>query len=183
MSRIGNKPVALPSGVKVAVSGDRVVTVESGNKKLTMTHRPEVSVQVDEASKQVVVTRRDDSRTARALHGLTRALIANMVTGVTTGFSRELEVNGVGWTARVQGKKVALNVGYADTREVAIPDGVTVEVQGNRIKVSGPDKQAVGQLAANIRAQRKPEPYNGKGIKYVDEVIIRKQGKAFAGGG
>src|SRR5690606_7907039 len=158
MSRIGNKPVALPSGVKVAVSGDRVVTVESGNKKLTMTHRPEVSVQVDEASKQVVVTRRDDSRTARALHGLTRALIANMVTGVTTGFSRELEVNGVGWTARVQGKKVALNVGYADTREVAIPDGVTVEVQGNRIKVSGPDKQAVGQLAANIRAQRKPEP-------------------------
>lgn len=183
MSRIGNKPVALPSGVKVAVSGDRVVTVESGNKKLTMTHRPEVSVQVDEASKQVIVTRRDDSRTARALHGLTRALIANMVTGVTTGFSRELEVNGVGWTARVQGKKVALNVGYADTREVAIPDGVTVEVQGNRIKVSGPDKQAVGQLAANIRAQRKPEPYNGKGIKYVDEVIIRKQGKAFAGGG
>ncbi len=182
MSRIGNKPVALPSGVKVAVSG-RQVTVEAGGKKLAITHRPEVSVQVDEANNQVIVARQDDSRTARAMHGLTRALIANMITGVTTGFTRDLEVNGVGWTAKIQGNKIALNVGYADTREVLIPAGVTVEVQGNKIKVSGPDKQAVGQLAANIRAQRPPEPYNAKGIKYAEEVIVRKQGKAFAGGG
>lgn len=182
MSRIGNKPVALPSGVKVTVK-DRQVTVESGPKKLSMRHRPEVAVTVDDAAKQVVVKRKDDSRAARAMHGLTRALINNMVTGVTAGFTRELEVNGVGWTARVQGKKVALNIGYADVREVEIPAGVTVEVAANRIKISGADKHAVGQLAANIRAHRPPEPYNAKGIKYAEEVIIRKQGKAFAGGG
>jgi len=182
MSRIGNKPVALPSAVKVAVN-NRLVTVEAGGKKLTYTHRPEVTVTVDEAGKQVVVARRDDSRTARAMHGLTRALISNMITGVTTGFVRDLEINGVGWTAKLQGKKVVMNIGYADMREVEVPAGVTVEIAGNKIKVSGSDKQAVGQLAANIRAQRPPEPYNGKGIKYAEEVIIRKQGKAFAGGG
>ncbi|HEX7009930.1 MAG TPA: 50S ribosomal protein L6 [Phycisphaeraceae bacterium] len=180
MSRIGKQPVPIPSGAKVSISG-RDVVVEAKNGRLAYTHRPEVTVRVEDD--KVIVERRDDSRTARAMHGLTRALIANMIHGVTQGFSRELEVNGVGWSARVQGNQVALTVGYADTRFVEIPAGVKVEVQQNRIKVSGPDKQLVGQVAARIRAHRPPEPYNAKGIKYADEVIIRKQGKAFAGGG
>lgn len=182
MSRIGKKPVAVPDNVKVSVAGT-TVTVESGKNKLTFTHRPEVTVKFDAASKAAVITRNGDSREARALHGLTRALIANMVEGVTKGFTKELEINGVGWGAKLAGKKIALTVGYADTRECEIPDGVKVEVAANRIKISGADKQAVGQLAAAIRSQRPPEPYNGKGIKYIDEVIIRKQGKAFASGG
>lgn len=181
MSRIGSKPVPLPSGVKVTISGDQVV-VEAGGKRLSMHHRPEVTVRVDEKANCVVVGRCDNSRTARAMHGLTRALLNNMVVGVSTGFSKNLEISGVGWTVQVQGKQVALNVGYADTRKLAIPDNVTVQVQGNKISVSGPDKQKVGQMAAEIRHQRPPEPYNGKGIKYDDEIIVRKQGKAFAGG-
>jgi large subunit ribosomal protein L6 len=182
MSRIGKQPVEIPSGVKVTVNG-RDITVEANSKRLAITHRPEVTVTVDEAAKQIVVERKDDSRTARAMHGLTRALIANMVTGVTTGFTRDLEINGAGWNAKVQGRNVALTVGYADVRMVEIPMGVDVVVEQNRIKVSGVDKQKVGQLAANIRRQRPPEPYNAKGIKYSDEVITRKAGKAFAGGG
>lgn len=182
MSRIGKKPVPVPDSVKVAVHG-RDIVVESGKNKLSFTHRPEVKVRVDPQAKAVVVERQGDDRAARALHGTTRALIANMIEGVTKGFSKELEVNGVGWTAKVQGTKVALSVGYADVREVEIPAGVKVEVAGNRIKVSGADRQAVGQVAAEIRKQRPPEPYNGKGIKYSDEHIVRKQGKAFAGGG
>jgi large subunit ribosomal protein L6 len=179
MSRIGKKSIDLPKGVTATVSG-RTVTVKGAKHSLTIEHRPEVKVAV--AGDKVSVTREGDDKHARAYHGLTRALISNMVDGVTKGFRKELEIVGVGWTARVQGKKIALSVGYADTREVEIPAGVTVEVNQTRIAVSGPDKQAVGQLAAAIRAERKPEPYNGKGIKYVDEVIIRKEGKAFAGG-
>ncbi len=183
MSRIGKKPIPLPANVKVNVGNDRTVTVESGSNRLSITHRPEVKVTVDEAEKQVVVERQDNERESRAFHGLTRSLIQNMITGVTTGFSKELEINGVGWTAQVQGQRVGMNVGYADTKYVPIPNGVTVDVQGNRVKVSGMDKQAVGQCAAQIRATRKPEPYNGKGVKYIDERIIRKAGKAFGGGG
>lgn len=182
MSRIGKKPVAIEGGAKVSVS-DRTITVEAGGNRLFYTHRPEVTVRVDSDAQQVIVERQDDSRTAKAMHGLTRSLIANMVQGVTRGFTRELEIVGVGWTARVQGQKVALNVGYADTREVPIPAGITVAVEQNRVKVSGADKQLVGQIAARIRSHRPPEPYNGRGIKYSDEQIIRKQGKAFAGGG
>lgn len=182
MSRIGKKPIPIPDKATVAING-RTVNVSAGNHKLSFTHRPEVSVRVDAAAKQVVVERSSDTRSAKAMHGLTRALIANMLEGVTRGFKKELEVNGVGWTAKVQGMKILLNVGYADTREVAIPAGVKVEVVQNRITVSGPDRQAVGQVAAEIRRQRPPEPYNGKGIKYVEETIIRKAGKAFAGGG
>lgn len=182
MSLIGKKPIPIPDKVNVAVNG-RTVDVSQGNAKLSFTHRPEVSVKIDAAARQVVVERLNDTRIAKAMHGTTRATIANMIEGVSKGFRKELEVNGVGWTARVQGMKVALNVGYADTREVAIPAGVKVEVQQNRIIVSGADRQAVGQLAAEIRRQRPPEPYNAKGIKYSDEVIQRKQGKAFAGGG
>ncbi len=180
MSRIGKQPVTLPSGVKVSVQ-NRTVTVESGSARLSMTHRPEIAVRVE--GQQVLVERAGDERAARAYHGLTRALIHNMVVGVTSGFKKELEVIGVGWNAQVRGKKVILNVGYADAKEVTIPDGVNVQVAGNRITIAGANRQAVGQCAADIRAKRKPEPYNGRGIKYVDEVIIRKQGKAFAGGG
>jgi len=179
MSRIGKKPVPIADGAKVSVAG-RTVTVEKGPAKLTYEHRPEVVVKVE--GDEVVVTRNNESRAARAYHGLTRALIANMVTGVTKGFERELEVTGVGWNVQVKGMKVNLNVGYADTKTVDIPAGVKVEVNQNKIKVSGPNKQQVGLCAAQIRAVRKPEPYNGKGIKYSDEKIIRKQGKAFAGG-
>lgn len=178
MSRIGKKPVPILSGAKVTVSG-RSVTVESSNGKLSYTHRPEVSVRVDENDKQVVVERENDSRTAKAMHGLTRSLISNMITGVTSGFTRELEIVGVGWTAQVKGQTVDLHVGYADTRQVNIPSGVTVAVEQNKVKVSGVDKQLVGQTAAMIRSHRPPEPYNGRGIRYIDEVVIRKQGKAF----
>ena len=180
MSRIGKKPVAIPANVKIGVNG-RVVTVDGGKSKLTFTHREQVSVKVDDKAKTVVVERLGDDRLSRALHGTTRATIANMIEGVTKGFLKELEINGVGWSAVVQGPKIVLNVGYADPRVVAIPAGVKVEVAQNRIKVSGADRQAVGQVAAVIRSHRPPEPYNAKGIKYVDEVIIRKQGKQFAG--
>lgn len=180
MSRIGKQPVPIVSGAKVSVSGQDVI-VEGGKARLSFVMRPEVEVQVED--NQVIVTRRNDTRNAKAMHGLTRALINNMIIGVTQGYERQLEIVGIGWQARVQGQKVLLDVGYADTREVPIPDGVAVDVQGQKISVKGPDKQKVGQCAAQIRAQRKPEPYNGKGIKYADEVIVRKQGKAFAGGG
>ncbi|MCE9590457.1 MAG: 50S ribosomal protein L6 [Planctomycetes bacterium] len=180
MSRIGKKPVPLPTNVKANING-RTVTIESGKNKLSIEHHDQVVVKSD--GKQITIERSNESRLARALHGLTRALISNMVTGVTTGFVKELELNGVGWTIKVQGPKVMMSVGYADVREVAIPPGAKVEVVQNRIKVSGPDKQVVGQLAAQIRSHRPPEPYNGKGIKYIDEIIVRKQGKAFAGGG
>jgi len=182
MSRIGKQPVVIGKNVKVAVHGCEV-TVESGGNRLQFKHRPEVSVRVDEGAGQIVVERKDDTSVAKAMHGLTRSIVANMVEGVTKGFLKELEINGVGWNAKVQGNQVALNVGYADTRMVTIPGSVKVEVQQNRIKVIGPDKQLVGQVAAEIRSQRPPEPYNGKGIKYADEHIVRKQGKAFAGGG
>lgn len=181
MSRIGNKPIDLPAKVAVTISG-RNVSVQGPKGTLQYQHRPEVSVKVDTDRKQVRVERKGDGRQSRAYHGMTRALVANMVQGVSNGYTQELEIVGVGWTARVEGRVLALNIGYADTRELKIPDGVNVEVKGNRIAVSGIDKQAVGQFAAQTRAQRPPEPYNGKGIKYIDEVITRKEGKAFAGG-
>ncbi len=179
MSRIGKQPVVLPSGVKASVQ-DRTVTVESSSGRLSLTVRPEVKARVE--GNQVIVERQNDERASRAYHGMTRALIANMVKGVSGGFKKELEIVGVGWTAQVKGQTVLLNVGYADTKQVKIPDGVTVQVAGAKITVSGASRQAVGQCAADIRAKRKPEPYNGRGIKYVDEVITRKQGKALAGG-
>jgi len=181
MSRIGKLPIQIPSGVRVSISG-RDVVIEAGDKRLSCTHRPEIAVRYDEAAKQIIVERRDDQRQSRAYHGLTRALIQNMVDGVTKGFSKTLEITGVGWAAQVKGRTVELNVGYADAKVVPIPLGVTVEVKASRLTISGPDRQAVGQCAAQIRAMRKPEPYSGKGIRYSDEVVIRKQGKAFATG-
>lgn len=178
MSRIGKKPVAVPAGVTVSVNNG-VVNVKGKLGTLSITHRPEVTVEIDDSSKAVVVSRREETRASRAYHGMTRALVANMILGVTEGYKKELEVVGVGWSAQVQGPKVKLKVGYADDKIVAIPQGVTVVVTGPKITITGIDKQAVGQTAAEIRSKRKPEPYNGKGIKYVDEVIVRKQGKAF----
>jgi len=178
MSRIGRKPVPIESGVKVDVQGQTVL-VEGKLGKLSYDLTPEVSVSVED--NKVYVARENDERKSKAMHGTTRALIANMIEGVSKGYSRSLEVVGVGWTAKLQGKQVHLNLGYADTRIVDVPDNVKVEINASIIKVSSADKQAVGQLAARIRSHRKPEPYNGKGIKYTDEVIIRKQGKAFGG--
>ena len=181
MSRIGKKPIPLPSAVKVTIAGRQVV-VENGPQRLEWTHRPEVKVTLDTDANAIVVDRVSESRSAKAQHGLARSLIANMVEGVTKGFEKELEIMGVGWNGTLERNKLVLKVGYADAREMEVLPGLTVEVNGNRIKISGADKQAVGQFAADVRRQRPPEPYNGKGIKYIDEQIVRKQGKAFAAG-
>jgi len=183
MSLIGKKPVDIPSGVTVSVSG-RTVTVQGAKGTLTYEHRPEVTVTVDEAAKQVAVANPGEVKSAKKYHGLTRSLIFNMIVGVSEGFTKRMEINGVGWNAQLQGRKLNLNVGYADTRTLEVPMGVDVAIDGgNKLAITGTDKQAVGQFAAMIRLQRPPEPYNGKGIKYADEVIARKEGKAFAGGG
>ena len=181
MSRIGKKPVEVPAKVKVSISG-ATVTIEGPKGTLSMEHRPEVSVTWDEGEKSITVSidEKDmNNKPVRAYWGTTRALISNMIQGVMEGYEKKLEVVGVGWTASVAGQKLALKVGYANTVEVAIPTGVNVSVDKQIVTVNGTDKQAVGQLAAEIRAVRKPEPYNGKGIKYTDEVIKKKQGKQF----
>lgn len=183
MSRIGKKPVPVPAGVKVAING-RTIAIEGKIGKLEYEHRPEVTVTFDEAAKQVVIDRGGDDRTSRAMHGLTRALVANMIVGVTEGYQRSLDIVGVGFGGQVQGRDLHLNVGYADTRVLTPPDGVTVECpSATRIVVKGPDKQKVGDFAARIRKVKKPEPYQGKGIRYSNEVVRRKVGKALAGTG
>ena len=181
MSRIARKPVMIPSGVKVAVNAAaRTVNLEAPKGKLSVKYRPEVGVKVDGSTLEVTMDPAIvDVGGNRAFWGTTRALIATGIEGVLKGYEKKLEIVGVGWGARVQGKKLVLTVGFANTLDVAIPDGVKVEVNQTMVTVSGPDKQAVGEFASKCRAKRKPEPYNGKGIKYVDEVIQRKQGKAF----
>ena len=181
MSRIARKPVMIPSGVKVAVNAAaRTVNFEGPKGKLSMSFRPEVGVKVEGTKVEVTMDPAIvEVGSNKAFWGTTRALIATAVDGVLKGYEKKLEIIGVGWGARVQGKKLVLTVGYANTLDVAIPDGVKVEVNQTMVTVSGPDKQAVGQFASKCRALRKPEPYNGKGIKYFDEVIQRKQGKAF----
>ena len=181
MSRIARKPVMIPSGVKVAVNAAaRTVNLEGPKGKLSVKYRPEVGVKVDGSTVEVTMDPAIvDVGGNRAFWGTTRALIATGIEGVLKGYDKKLEIVGVGWGARVQGKKLVLTVGYANTLDVAIPDGVKVEVNQTMVTVSGPDKQAVGEFASKCRAKRKPEPYKGKGIKYVDEVIQRKQGKAF----
>jgi len=180
VSRNGKKPVTIAKGVTVKVNGDEVaVSGPKGN--LTLTTKPEVKVALSEDGKEISVERADETRFARAMHGTTRSLINNMITGVAEGYTKELKIVGVGWSANLKGNKVELNVGYADTRVVEVPTGVTAEVKGQDIKISGADKQLVGQTAAKIREHRKPEPYNGKGIMYTDERVLRKQGKAFGG--
>lgn len=180
MSRIGRKPVPVPANVKVSVA-DSTISVEGPKGKLSFTYRPEVGVTFDEAGKQVVVTRVDDERESRALHGLTRSLVANMVTGVATGYVKKLEIVGVGYQAQLKkANTVALQVGFANQIVLEAPAGVSVVVvDPTHITISGADKQAVGQFAAVVRKVRPPEPYKGKGIRYEGEVVRRKAGKAF----
>ncbi len=179
MSRIGRQPVAIPAGVEVKVDGS-TVTVKGPKGTLTKTVHSNMKVELDGAT--VVVTRPDDSNLNKSLHGLTRTLIANMVEGVEKGYSKELEVNGVGYRVAVQGKDLVLNIGFSHQVIMPAPEGVTVEAPNpNKIVISGPDKQMVGQFAAEVREKRPPEPYKGKGIKYADEHIRRKEGKAGKG--
>ena len=180
MSRIGRKPIPVPAAVKVAIV-DSTVEVEGPKGKLKFTHLPSIGVTFDQASRQINVTRADDERTNRALHGLTRSLVANMVEGVTNGYSKRLEIVGVGYQAQLKkANTVALQVGYANQVVLEAPPGVSVTVpDATHVVVSGPDKQAVGQFAAIVRDVRPPEPYKGKGIRYDGEVVRRKAGKAF----
>jgi len=180
MSRVGQAPIPVPSGVDVTIEG-RTVTVKGPRGELSRVLPEALAVAVEDG--QVVVSRADDERESRSLHGLFRSLIANMVTGVTDGYRRGLEIVGVGYRATAQGdRKLELSVGYSHTVTVDAPDGITFEVPSNtRIDVIGIDKEKVGQVAADIRAIRKPEPYKGKGIRYEGEVIRRKAGKAAAG--
>lgn len=179
MSRIGRKPIAIPSGVEVKVNGAEV-TVKGPKGTLTDTFNSRITVKVEGA--EILVTRPSDEKEDRALHGLTRTLVSNMVIGVTEGFKKELEVNGVGYRVQKQGKNLVMNLGYSHQVIMPEPDGVTVECPGpNSIVISGADKQKVGQFAAEVREKRLPEPYKGKGIKYVGEYIRRKEGKAGKG--
>ena len=176
MSRIGKEPVTIPSGVDVSLSGD-TITVKGPKGTLTQAGNDRVNVAVEDG--QVVVTRPDDERDARALHGLYRSLISNMVTGVTDGYSKTLDIVGVGYRAAMQGKGLKLQLGFSHDVIIDAVDGIEFTVPSqNQIIVSGANKQQVGQVAANIRKLRPPEPYKGKGVKYADETILRKAGKA-----
>jgi large subunit ribosomal protein L6 len=181
MSRIGKQPVPLAQGVKVQIE-DNVVTVTGPKGTLSReVVNPNIRITQDDGS--LVITRSDDEKEQRSMHGLYRTLIANMVTGVSTGFTKTLEIQGVGYRVQKQGSNLQLNVGFSHPVEVSAPTGITLDVEGNnRILVSGIDKEQVGQVAANIRKIRPPEPYKGKGIRYQGEVVRRKAGKAGKGG-
>lgn len=176
MSRIGLKPIAILAGVDVSINGN-AVTVKGPNGTLTMDKHPNISVSINDG--EVNVARPNDDKENRALHGLTRALIANMVEGVTNGFKKVLEVNGVGYRVQMQGANLVMNLGFSHQVTMTAPEGVKIECpSANQIVISGADKQAVGQFAAQVREKRPPEPYKGKGIKYAEEHIRRKEGKA-----
>ena len=175
MSRIGRAPIAIPAGVEVTLEGN-VITVKGPKGTLTRTLNPELTVTVDAGV--ITVTRPNDEKYNRSIHGLNRTLIANMVTGVTEGYKKTLEINGVGYRAAKEGNKLVMNLGFS--HQVFIPevDGITIDVPNtNTVIIKGIDKQLVGQFAADVRSKRPPEPYKGKGIKYSDEVIRRKEGK------
>jgi large subunit ribosomal protein L6 len=181
MSRLGKKPVEVPGDVKVDLAG-RTITISGKTGALSFEHRPEVKVAYDTNAKHLEVTidpKDADKKFVKALWGTTRATLANMIVGVQKGYEKKLEVVGVGYTAQLTGKNLKLKVGFANAIEVPIPQGLNVKVEQQFITVTGPDKQLVGQFASVVRSQRKPEPYNGKGIKYTTETIRRKQGKAF----
>lgn len=175
MSRIGKLPITVPAGVTITVDAD-TITVAGPKGTLSQFTMPGISVKVDGA--EVVVSRESDEREHRSKHGLMRTLVNNMVVGVTKGFEKKLEINGVGYRAAVEGSKVKLALGFSHDVYYPIPQGITIAVEQNVITVSGINKQEVGQTAAEIRALKKPEPYKGKGIKYADERIIRKSGKS-----
>ena len=183
MSRIGKQPVTVPSGVKVSIdSSSRSIDIESSKGKLSLIHRPEVVVEWSEDEKSISCRLADgveENGQGKAYWGLTRSLVNNMVTGVTAGYSKKLEIIGVGYSAKVQGKSIVLRVGFANEIILDIAEGLTVSVEREIVTITGIDKQKVGELAAKIRNTRKPEPYNGKGVRYFGEVITRKQGKAF----
>ncbi len=176
MSRIGKLPVAIPSGVKVSLDGNKI-TVQGPKGTLSENLHERMTIAVE--TEQIVVARPSDAKQDAALHGLTRALINNMVVGVTTGFQKDLEINGVGYRAEMSGKVLTLSLGYSHPVVYELPEGISVEVEKQtKLSVKGIDKQLVGSAAAKIRSFRKPEPYKGKGIKYADERIVRKAGKA-----
>ncbi len=179
MSRIGRKPINIPAGVDVTI-GDGVITVKGPKGTLTKNYHKNISVKVE--GSEILVTRPNDEKQNRALHGLTRSNIQNMVDGVTTGFKKELDVNGVGYRVQKKGKDLVMNLGYSHQVIVSDTEDITIEAPTpNKIIINGIDKQKVGQFAAEVREKRPPEPYKGKGIKYVDEVIRRKEGKAGKG--
>ena len=176
MSRIGRLPIAVPAGVTVEITENNMVTVKGPKGTLSRTLAPEMEIKQEDG--HIVVSRPNDLKRMKSLHGLTRTLIRNMVVGVTDGYTKVLEVNGVGYRAAKDGKKLNLTLGYSHPVEMTDPEGIETKVEGNnKIIVSGIDKEKVGQYAAEIREKRKPEPYKGKGIKYADEVIRRKVGK------
>lgn len=180
MSRIGREPIVIPAGVDVTVDGS-TVTVKGPKGELTRTVHPNMTVEKKDG--QILVSRPNDNKENRSLHGLTRTLIANMVTGVEKGFSKELEINGIGYRAEKKGKDLVMNIGYSHQVVMSEVDGISIDVPApNKIIISGPDKQKVGQFAAEVREKRPPEPYKGKGIKYASEHIRRKEGKAGKGG-
>ena len=179
MSRIGKMPISVPNGVTVTIGAENLVTVKGPLGALEQKFNKDMVLKLE--NNEVTVTRPSDEKTHRSLHGLTRTILSNMITGVTSGFSKELEINGGGYRVAKQGNKIVMNLGYSHQVEMEERDGITLDCPTpNKIIVKGPDKQKVGQFAANIREKRPPEPYKGKGIKYVDEVIIRKEGKTGA---
>ena len=179
MSRIGKKPVEIPAGVEVTMDGNSV-TVKGPKGTLTQEFNPNITITVE--GNVITLTRPNDEKENRALHGLSRALLANMIEGVTNGFKKVLDVNGVGYRVQKQGKQLVMNLGFSHQVIMEEIDGITIECPtANQIIISGTDKQKVGQFAAEVREKRPPEPYKGKGIKYADEVIRRKEGKAGKG--
>lgn len=177
MSRIGRLPIEIPAGVEVNVSDTNLITVKG--PKGTLEKQLVKEIKVTKENNQIIVTRPNDLKKIRSLHGLTRTLVNNMIEGVTKGYEKKLEINGVGYRAQKQGKKLVLSLGYSHPIEMEDPQGIESVVEGtNVIIVKGIDKEKVGQFAAEIRVKRPPEPYKGKGIKYADEIIIRKEGKA-----
>ncbi len=183
MSRIGKNPIRVPNGVRVTIDrASRTVAVEGPKGKLSMVHRPEVAVTWEEGENRIVCAITPEQAkigSNRSYWGLTRSLIFNMIEGVTTGYVKKLEVVGVGWGCRQAGNMLELSLGYANPVMIPVPPGIDVAIAGSVVTLSGCDKQAVGQLAAVCRKARKPDPYKGKGVRYVDEVIIRKPGKVF----
>ena len=176
MSRIGLKPITIPAGVDVNIDNN-TVTVKGPNGTLSMDAHPNMEISVE--GSEIIVKRPDDNKENRSLHGLTRTLVANMVTGVTEGFKKVLEVNGVGYRVQLQGNTLVMNLGYSHQVTMEAPQGIKIECpSANSIVISGADKQMVGQFAAQVREKRPPEPYKGKGIKYAEEHIRRKEGKA-----
>ena len=179
MSRIGRMPITVPAGVEVSVAAGNVVTVKGPKGTLTKQLHPAMAIEQNGA--EILVKRPDDTKESKSIHGLTRTLLNNMITGVHETYKKELEINGVGYRAAKEGKNLVLNIGYSHQVIVPEVDGITIEVPGpNKVVIIGCDKQKVGQFAAEVREKRPPEPYKGKGIKYVDEVIRRKVGKTGA---